>query len=66
MHEIFVRNVPALNGLPGWGTGKQLNEVFLAISKAHWGIFGGLVDTIFIPAAGFWAIIFAVELNLSK
>ncbi len=60
LHEIFVRNVPALNGIPGWGTKEQLTAVFTQISELHWPAIGFLMDSVFIPTAGFWAIFFAV------
>jgi len=60
LHEIFVRNVPAVNGLPGWGTEQQLTEVFQFIVEKHWGIFSSIVENIFIPMAGGWALIFAI------
>ncbi|MFT9487066.1 MAG: hypothetical protein ACH0QD_06820 [Tepidibacillus sp.] len=60
MHEIFVRWKPALNGLPGWGNGEQLTEVFKSISEKHWGPFSTLVDALFIPMADIWGIIFAI------
>ena len=60
LHEIFVREVPAVNGLPGWGTSEQLTEVFQFISDKHWGLFSGIVDVLFLPMAGLWSIIFAV------
>jgi len=60
LHEIFVRNVPAVNGLPGWGTKEQLTDVFQLISDKHWGLFSGIVDTVFTPFAGSWGFIFAI------
>lgn len=61
LHEIVVRYVPALNGLPGkWGQSAELGKVFKTIGEKHWDLFGGIVNTVFTPAAGFWSITFAV------
>lgn len=61
MHEIVVNYVPALNGLPGkWGASESLAKVFNTIGEKHWDLFGGIVNAVFTPAAGFWAIVFAV------
>ncbi|OIJ18915.1 hypothetical protein BKP45_15440 [Anaerobacillus alkalidiazotrophicus] len=60
LHEIFVREVPAVNGLPGWGSGEQLAEVFQFIVEQHWGVFGSIVELAFLPFASFWAIAFAI------
>lgn len=60
LHEIFVREVPAVNGLPGWGSKEQLAEVFQFIVEKHWGLFGSIVEVLFLPFAGFWAIVFAI------
>ncbi|MBM4764737.1 TQO small subunit DoxD [Bacillus sp. B15-48] len=60
LHEIFVRDVPALNGMPGWGRPEQLTEVFQIIVNQHWPIVSSIVNQAFIPAVTFWAIVFAV------
>lgn len=61
LHEIVVRYVPALNGLPGkWGQSAELGKVFASIGEKHWDVFGGIVNTVFTPAAGFWSIVFAL------
>ena len=60
LHEAIVRNVPAVNGLPGWGTKQQLTEVFQFISEKHWGIFSSIVANLFTPMAGIWLTIFII------
>lgn len=60
LHEIWVRDVPALNGLPGWGNGEQLGEIFAVIVEKHWSIISSTVSLVFVPYASFWAIAFAV------
>ena len=60
LHEIWIRFPAALNGLPGWSSGEQLNEVFAFIAANHWSFAGGIVNTVFIPLGSFWALVFAV------
>ncbi len=60
LHEIWVRFPAALNGLPGWSTGEELNEVFAFIAGNHWSFMGGIVNSAFIPFGNLWAFIFAV------
>ncbi|SDZ10491.1 DoxX protein [Evansella caseinilytica] len=64
LHEIFVRDVPALNGMPGWGKPEQLTEVFQIIVDQHWPIISTIVNQAFIPTAAFWAIVFAIVQTL--
>lgn len=64
LHEIFIRVVPELNGIPGWGTKAQLLKVFQDISANHWDIIARIVDSLFIPAVGFWALVFAIVQTL--
>jgi uncharacterized membrane protein YphA (DoxX/SURF4 family) len=60
LHEIWVRVTPGVNGLPGWAGSDQLRPLFETISENHWGLFSWIVDTAFLPALGFWAIVFGV------
>jgi uncharacterized membrane protein YphA (DoxX/SURF4 family) len=60
LHEIVVRNVPAINGLPGWGTAEQLEKVFITIAANHYGVVANLMNGLFIPSVGFWALLIAV------
>jgi uncharacterized membrane protein YphA (DoxX/SURF4 family) len=59
LHEIWVMSTPALNGLPGWGSGTQLYEVFTIISEQHWSLISYLVDSIFLTVPNLWAFLFA-------
>lgn len=60
LHEIWVRTTPGVNGLPGWAGGEALEGLFETISANHWGFFSWIVDTLFLPAMGFWAVVFGV------
>lgn len=60
LHEIFIRDVPALNGMPGWGRPEQLAEVFESIVNQHWPIISAIVNNVFLPSATLWAIVFAI------
>ena len=60
LHEIWVRTVPGVNGLPGWAGGEALESFFVTLSDNHWGFFAGIVDAMFLPAVGFWAVVFGV------
>ena len=60
LHEVIVRNVPGLNGLPGGGTTEDLTAIFKVVSEKHWGLFAGIVDVAFLPMMGFWNVIFTV------
>lgn len=61
MHEITVNTMPALNGLPGkWAASTHLAKVFETVGTKHWDLFAGIVNTVFTPFAGFWAVAFAV------
>ena len=59
LHEIWVVFPVALNGLPGWSTGDQLGTVFSAIATNHYAFMGWIVNAVFIPFAGSWALLFA-------
>lgn len=60
LHEIWVRNEPGVNGLPGWaGEGAQA-ELFETISANHWAPFAWVVDNAILPALGFWIIVFGI------
>lgn len=58
LHEVIVRHVPGLNGLPGGGTTADLTKIFTEISEKHWGLFSGIVDVVFLPMMGFWNVFF--------
>ncbi|MEX2514608.1 MAG: hypothetical protein WD335_00565 [Candidatus Paceibacterota bacterium] len=60
LHEIWIRFPAALNGLPGWSSGQELTEVLTIIATNHWSFIASIVDTVFIPYAGAWALVFAV------
>lgn len=60
LHEIWVRTVPGVNGLPGWTGGEQLEEFFVTLADNHWGLFSSIVDGVFVPAVGFWTVVFGV------
>jgi uncharacterized membrane protein YphA (DoxX/SURF4 family) len=60
LHEIWVRTEPGVNGLPGWTGGEQLEAFFVTLADNHWGLFSWIVDTLFVPAVGFWTVVFGV------
>ena len=60
LHEIWTRIVPGVNGLPGWAGGEALETFFVELADNHWGLFSTIIETMFIPAAGFWALVFGV------
>ena len=60
LHEIWVRTVPGVNGLPGWTGGEELEVFFQTLADNHWGLFSGIVEVAFLPAVGFWAVVFGV------
>jgi hypothetical protein len=58
LHEIWVRTEPGVNALPGWAGGEAIAELFATVSENHWALFAWIADTVFIPYATFWAIVF--------
>jgi uncharacterized membrane protein YphA (DoxX/SURF4 family) len=60
LHEIWVRTVPGVNGLPGWTGGEGLETFFQTLSDNHWGLFAGIVDTVFLPMVPLWAVVFGI------
>ncbi len=60
LHEIWVRAVPALNGLPGWADGEKLAVPFRLVAEHHFAVFGNLTEALVLPAAGLWAFVFGI------
>jgi uncharacterized membrane protein YphA (DoxX/SURF4 family) len=60
LHEIWARTVPGVNGLPGWTGGEELEAFFVELADNHWGLFSTIVETAFLPAVGFWTVVFGV------
>jgi hypothetical protein len=60
LHEIWVRNVPGVNGLPGWAGEEAQAEVFETISANHWAPFAWIVDNAILPALAFWIVVFGI------
>jgi uncharacterized membrane protein YphA (DoxX/SURF4 family) len=60
LHEIWTRVEPGVNGLPGWAGGAAVETFFIELADNHWGLFSSIIETVFIPAAGFWAVVFGV------
>ena len=60
LHEIWVRNEPGVNALPGWAGEQAQAEVFQSIVDNHWAPFAWIVDNAILPALGFWIIVFGV------
>jgi hypothetical protein len=60
LHEIVVRTGVAQNGLPGAPNSTALEEFLTTTSANHWPVFSWVVDTFFLSAVGFWALVFFV------
>jgi uncharacterized membrane protein YphA (DoxX/SURF4 family) len=58
LHEIWARIDPGVNALPGWASGEALVPLFEQIVENHWGLFAWIVETFFLSAPAFWAIVF--------
>jgi hypothetical protein len=63
LHEIFARTESGVNALPGFASVENQTEFYEAIVANHWSVFAGLVDTLILPAVGFWIVVFgAIQL----
>lgn len=63
LHEIWTRTSPGVNALPGFASVEAQTEVFETVVANHWALFGSLVETLVLPAMGFWVVVFgAVQL----
>jgi uncharacterized membrane protein YphA (DoxX/SURF4 family) len=63
LHEIWARVDPGVNALPGFANAEAQTEVFTTIVDNHWAFVGSLVDSLILPAMGFWVVVFgAVQL----
>lgn len=63
LHEIFARVSPGINALPGFADSEAQSEVFTTIVDNHWSFVAGLVDSLVLPAMGFWVVVFgAIQL----
>jgi uncharacterized membrane protein YphA (DoxX/SURF4 family) len=63
LHEIFTRTGPGVNAMPGFASAEAQTETFTTIAANHWSFVGSLVDSLILPAMGFWVIVFgAVQL----
>jgi hypothetical protein len=52
-----------VNALPGFATVENQTEFYETIVANHWGLFANLVDTLILPAVGFWVVAFgAIQL----
>jgi hypothetical protein len=60
LHEIWVRNEPGVNGLPGFAGEQAQTELFETISDNHWAPFTWIVDNAILPAMGFWIVVFGL------
>jgi hypothetical protein len=59
LHEIWARTTTGANALPGFDSVESQTEFYETIVANHWGLFGTLVDTLILPAVGFWVVLFA-------
>jgi uncharacterized membrane protein YphA (DoxX/SURF4 family) len=59
LHEIWARVDPGVNALPGFANAEAQSEVFTTVVDNHWGFVGSLVDSLILPAMGFWVVVFA-------
>lgn len=63
LHEIWARVKPGVNAMPGFADSEAQSAVFTTISENHWSLVGSIVDTLILPAMGFWVVVFgAVQL----
>jgi hypothetical protein len=63
LHEIWARVESGANALPGFATVENQTEFYDAIVANHWSLFGNLVDSLILPAVGFWVVLFgAIQL----
>jgi hypothetical protein len=63
LHEIWARVESGANALPGWATVENQTEFYEIIVANHWSLFANLVDTLILPAVGFWVVAFgAIQL----
>ncbi|MEX0592087.1 MAG: hypothetical protein WD152_01325, partial [Nitriliruptoraceae bacterium] len=58
LHEIWARLGSAQNGLPGFAPAEVQAEFYETIVANHWSLFANLVDTLILPALGFWVVVF--------
>jgi hypothetical protein len=58
LHEIWARTSTGVNALPGWDTVESQTEFYETIVANHWSLFANLVDTLILPAVGFWVVLF--------
>jgi hypothetical protein len=59
LHEIWARTSTGVNALPGFDSVENQTEFYETIVANHWGLFSNLVDTLILPAVGFWVVLFA-------
>jgi hypothetical protein len=60
LHEIWARTTTGANALPGWDTVESQTEFYETIVANHWSLFSNLVDTLVLPAVGFWVVLFGI------
>jgi hypothetical protein len=60
LHEIFTRVNPGVNAMPGFASAEAQTETFTTIAANHWSLFGGLIETLILPAMGLWVLVFGV------
>jgi hypothetical protein len=63
LHEIWARVETGENALPGFASVEGQTEFYETIVANHWSLFAGLVDSLVLPAVGFWVVVFgAIQL----
>jgi hypothetical protein len=60
LHEIWARTTTGANALPGWDSVESQTTFYEEIVANHWTLFANLVDTLILPAVGFWVVVFGL------
>ena len=60
LHEIWVRTVPGVNGLPGWASFEALEAFFTTLAENHWEMFGVVIQVGFLTVVALWALVFGI------
>jgi hypothetical protein len=58
LHEIWARNAPGHNALPGFAGPEAQAEIFQKVVDNHWSLFAWLTENVIMSAMGFWVVVF--------